>query len=236
MNKIGWCDMTLNPVIGCKNNCSYCYAKRINDRFNFIEDFNIPEWRGKSFNKKLPKKPQRIFVGSMSEIAHWETMWVLKVLNKIEQYPQHIFQLLTKHPDVYLRYKFPDNCHLGVTITKIPKNLNNESMSIIEFLHDTCFNNLKFISFEPLLERIDISRLDLRNIGWVIIGAETGNRRGKVIPDLDWVLDIVRYCGHNKIPIYIKDNLVRYYHDCVGYKQFPKPKKIILQNNKNMLK
>jgi len=29
MNKIGWCDMTWNPVWGCRNNCEYCYARKI---------------------------------------------------------------------------------------------------------------------------------------------------------------------------------------------------------------
>lgn len=69
-NKIGWCSSTWNPVVGCKQNCNYCYAKRINDRFKFIKDWNIPEWREKSFNKKFPKKSQRIFIGSMSEIYY----------------------------------------------------------------------------------------------------------------------------------------------------------------------
>lgn len=35
MNKtdIEWADMTWNPVIGCKHNCEYCYARRIATRF-----------------------------------------------------------------------------------------------------------------------------------------------------------------------------------------------------------
>ena len=63
--------------------------------------------------------------------------------------------------------------------------------------------------------------LNLEDIDWVIIGAETGNRKDKVIPKLDWVLEIVRYCEHYKIPVYIKDNLTKYYAECRGYKQFP---------------
>ena len=26
--KIDWCDCTINPVVGCKNGCKYCYAAR----------------------------------------------------------------------------------------------------------------------------------------------------------------------------------------------------------------
>ncbi len=109
-NKIGWCSMTLNPVIGCKNNCDYCYAKRINDRFKFTKDFSILEWREKSFQKRLPKKPQRIFVGSMSEIYYWEPEWMEMVIEKTKQYPQHVFQFLTKFPEVYADWVFPKNC------------------------------------------------------------------------------------------------------------------------------
>ena len=218
-NKIGWCSMTWNPVIGCKNNCEYCYARKINQRFKFTEDFNIPEWRGKSFNKKLPKKPQRIFVGSMSEIAHWKKEWVEMVIEKIKQYPQHTFQFLTKHQETYSNYYgWPKNCILGVTVTKADDYWKGK--------HNWVFFSSKnirtFFSFEPLLSPIPITELlEHSNIDWVIIGAETGNRKGKVIPNLEWVLEIVRYCEHNKIPVYIKDNLTKYYAECRGYKHFP---------------
>jgi len=33
MNKIGWCDLTFNPVWGCLNHCEYCYARKIAKRF-----------------------------------------------------------------------------------------------------------------------------------------------------------------------------------------------------------
>jgi len=40
--KIDWPGLgyTWNPVIGCKRNCSYCYAKRMNTRFKWIPDWN----------------------------------------------------------------------------------------------------------------------------------------------------------------------------------------------------
>lgn len=31
--KIEWCDSTWNPVTGCLNDCEYCYAKKIANRF-----------------------------------------------------------------------------------------------------------------------------------------------------------------------------------------------------------
>lgn len=32
-SKIEWCTHTWNPVTGCRNGCSYCYARRFIDRF-----------------------------------------------------------------------------------------------------------------------------------------------------------------------------------------------------------
>lgn len=220
MNKIGWCSETWNPVVGCKNNCSYCYAKRINDRFKFIKNWNEPEWRKKSFNRKFPKKSQRIFIGSMSEIAFWEREWVEKVIEKVRQYPQHIFQFLTKFPAVYENYKFPENCWLGITLTS--EMTKENCWSIAEFeSHNK--ENLKFISLEPLMEKIDLKNCiySIKNISWIICGAETGNRVGKIIPKRKWVLDIIKVCDSNKIPIYIKDNLSKYYPGFKDKKEFP---------------
>ena len=142
-NKIGWCNTTWNPVWGCRNHCEYCYARaiakrfwkqRYNDEFNFyymahpnwvwtgdylsgLKDFK-PTWLEAQFQKKFPKKPQRIFVGSMSEIYHWDEEWIERVIEKVKQYPQHTFIFLTKHMEVYASWVWPKNCILGVTITK----------------------------------------------------------------------------------------------------------------------
>ena len=209
-NKIGWCDMTWNPVIGCRNNCEYCYARIMNDRFKFIGGFNKPEWREKSFNKKFPKRPQRIFVGSMSEIAHWEAKWMNKVIFKIFEYPQHTFQFLTKFPGVYSKWEFPDNCWLGVTVTK-----NERIYSIGKHK-----SKIRFLSVEPLLEEIDIGTIDDFEPNWIIVGAETGNREEKVIPKKEWVDVIIGFCNRTGVPLYLKDSLKDI---CpVEIKEFPK--------------
>ena len=121
-NKIGWCNATWNPVWGCLNHCEYCYARKINKRFwakmlEIERDYHFKNhqswaWTGdqlrglhdfkptfleSQFNKKFPQKTLKIFVGSMSEIAHWDTRWVEMVLGRILCYPPHAFQFLTRH-------------------------------------------------------------------------------------------------------------------------------------------
>jgi len=169
------------------------------------------------FKKKFPQKTQKIFVGSMSEIRFWEREWLLKVFKKIEGYPQHIFQFLTKYPKVYDSYIFPKNCWLGVTIV--------EGIDSIEWMRFKMSypDNLKFISLEPLIKQAiakENSKADLKGIDWVILGAETGKRRGKIIPKKEWVENIIDYCRKDKIPVYLKDSLKEIYPKEI--KEFPK--------------
>ena len=248
-NKIGWCNTTWNPVWGCLNNCEYCYARRIAKRFagdiaefeiDYIYGSNIdgnslnayyeekkeniksfkPTFLYSQFEKKLPKRPQRIFVGSMSEIYYWGDKWMERVLGKINQHPQHIFQFLTRYPQVYVKYDFPKNCWLGVTITT---NTDINYYSIYNQI-GAAKGNIYFYSIEPLLNKVNPEFL--KGIDWVIIGAETGNRKDKVIPNGSWVFNILDFCNRHNIPIYIKDNLVKYYSEYGGYKQFPKGIKV----------
>ena len=213
-NKIGWCSMTWNPAVGCRRNCDYCYGRAMNERFGFIKNWDNPEWKESNFNKRFPNKSQKIFVGSMSEIAHWREEWMSDVLDKIKKYTQHTFQFLSKYPSVYRKYVFPDNCWLGITITD-----NKE----------TCYSDfrvapenaglIKFVSIEPILRRIEPESLHHLEVNWIIIGAETGQRSGKVIPKKDWIESIVRFCQDNDIPIYLKDSLKNIFPERI--KEFP---------------
>jgi len=248
-NKIGWCNLTFNPVWGCLSKCPYCYARAIAKRFyrqiyelevkrhferhptwawtgdhlKKLRDFG-PTFLYSQYCKKLPKKPQRIFVGSMSEIYYWEPEWVEMVIEKVKQYPQHIFQFLTKFPRVYYEWAFPpENCWLGITVTG--KENINDMQRIYEFSEDNAnleYHNIKFISFEPLLD--GVSPKFMTGINWVIIGAETGNRKGKITPNGSWVFNIFDYCKNHNTPIYIKNSLVKYYSEYGGYKEFPEVK------------
>jgi protein gp37 len=47
----------------------------------------------------------------------------------------------------------------------------------------------------------------MRGIKWVIIGAESGARKGKVIPEKAWVNYIVEDCANNGIPVFMKESL-----------------------------
>lgn len=242
-SKIGWCNATWNPVWGCLNKCPYCYARRIAKirceliagkeyRFlywnyglkNFCRDefanrlrHFIPTFIQSNFNTKFPKKSQKIFVGSMSEIRFWKKEWIKCVFESQILFPEHIFQYLTKYPYIYHRLEFPAKSWLGFTATT-NKELAN-GMPHIEKLRSYSLTGkyLYFVSIEPILEKIN--PLGILFLDWVILGAETGNRKGKIIPRGKWIDDIVLYCRDNNIPIYLKDSLKDIYP--VEIKEFP---------------
>lgn len=52
------------------------------------------------------------------------------------------------------------------------------------------------------------SRDELKpSIDWVIIGAETGNRKEKVIPQREWIESIVNECRAAGVPVFMKSSL-----------------------------
>ena len=60
--------------------------------------------------------------------------------------------------------------------------------------------NLRFVSVEPLHEELNI-RFS-RSIDWIILGAETGSRKGKIVPERKWVQQIIVNARKNKTPIF----------------------------------
>ena len=58
------------------------------------------------------------------------------------------------------------------------------------------------VTFEPLFE--DLGQIDLRGIGWVVIGTETGNRKGKVTAKKEWIMNITEQAEELHIPIMMK--------------------------------
>ena len=60
-----------------------------------------------------------------------------------------------------------------------------------------------FFSIEPILEKIKLYVIP----DWVIIGAETGNRKDKIIPKFNWIEEILIAARIKRIPVFMKNNL-----------------------------
>lgn len=61
-----------------------------------------------------------------------------------------------------------------------------------------------WISLEPLMAPVDIQGAPIE---WIVVGAETGNRAGRVTPARGWIEDIGQQCRRRGVPIFEKENL-----------------------------
>lgn len=199
--KIDWCTHTVNPVVGCTFGCPYCYARRLNNRFKWIEDWNKPQFYPERLKQLKSKKSKIIFMNSMSDIADWKEEWIQATFKAIEENPQHIYLFLTKRlKEAYKDIRYTDNIWLGNTITK-QKDFVRE--------YGRPSGAKRFYSIEPILEpiRLPMSNISQKNVQWVIVGAETGNRKDKVIPKKEWIMDIKEQCNNAGVPIFMKESL-----------------------------
>ena len=205
ITKIEWTDWTINPVVGCPHNCEYCYArkmaKRQTHRCRLCYEF-VPHPHLERLEKLNPRqKPKKIFIDSMWD---WNAKgvkreWIEAILKKMRECFLHTFQILTKRPARYSRFSYPSNVWLGTSIS------TNADRHWVTDLCNASPNNLRFVSVEPLHEELDFQFS--RTISWIIIGAETGNRKGKIVPERKWVQEIINNGRKNGIPVFIKDNV-----------------------------
>lgn len=230
--KIEWCDSTWNPVTGCKYGCEYCYARRIAGRFGK----KVPDYSGyllshagihmvdnKFDSNPYPflfeptfhayrldepqrkKKPQTIFVCSMADLfGDWvPDVWIEEVFEACKKAPQHRYLFLTKNPRRYGELakadKLPKNDHFWYGSTL-------DSMQALRY--PGRFGDNTFVSIEPLTERMDVGLGSFGGDKWIIIGAETGNRKGKVIPEKEWVDTICAAADLTQAAVFMKDSLI----------------------------
>ncbi len=197
-SKIEWCDYSINVVKGyCPNTCSYCYSHRMYNRFKWDKTirFDVDELK----KLKSIKEPSKIFVGSMIDMYHKDIplRWVREIIKITRNYPGHTFITLTKFPENLNKFDFPENWWIGVTID------GSYKLSIV----DVCLranvsdDNVKFISFEPILTEY-VAHFSLVGIDWIIIGGKTPVPVHKT----EWIDDIVNRADKLNISVYIKEN------------------------------
>lgn len=200
--RIDWCDSTINCVYGCPNNCEYCYGNVMNKRFHFCKDWKVPEWKPEHLKDFYSKKPKSIFIDSMSDIGTWKQEWLNAVLKAINDNPQHRYIALTKRLDLLADKLDRSDCCVVNNLwigTSVTMQAQADKYTIFDWLND----NIDFFSIEPILEPIKLLFIPKT----LIIGAETGNRKGKVIPQKEWIDSLVAQAdAHNSI-VFMKESL-----------------------------
>lgn len=147
-------------------------------------------------------KPRGIFVCDMGELfGDWVPReWQEGIFSVIKSCPQHRFYLLTKQDQNLSRFwSFPENCWVGVTAT----DNNSYRKAIYSLSHIKA--RVKYISFEPLLERIPISIFN-SFIDWVIVGLQTPYSP-KTAPKPEWIAEIIQAADKAGVSVFLKNNL-----------------------------
>ena len=160
------------------------------------------------------KKPQNIFVCSMADLfGEWvPDEWIKQVFEACEKAPQHRYLFLTKNPKRYRELRLNNmlplnkNMWYGFTMSNSADTLKWYSMP---YEKDT---KNQFVSIEPIVcdiynDFIKTVSKDSKMANWIIVGAETGNRKGKVIPKREWIENIVEDCRNRKVPVFMKESL-----------------------------
>jgi protein gp37 len=207
-SKIEWTEATWNPVTGCtkiSSGCKNCYAERMAKRLkamgqkNYAHGFSL---RTHQKSLKLPllwRKPQIVFVNSMSDLFHEDVPvdFIQQVFKIMAEASWHRFQVLTKRSERLMRLSpslpWASNIWMGVTV---------ESQDYLQRVADLKVTgaSIKFLSMEPLLSGFE--RLDLQGIDWLIAGGESGPRARPANPD--WVRSIRDECIRQRVPFFFK--------------------------------
>lgn len=207
-SSIEWTESTWNPVTGCDKispGCKHCYAERMAKRLQAMGQANYANGFAVTLQPRmleLPlrwRKPQKIFVNSMSDLFHAEVPepYIQRVFDVMRRASWHQFQVLTKRAErlaeLTSRLEWPPNVWMGVSVE------NAKYCTRIDYLRRTGAA-VKFLSIEPLIA--PLPHLDLHGIDWVIVGGESGPGARPMNPD--WVREIRDQCAEQRVPFFFK--------------------------------
>ena len=207
-SSIEWTESTWNPVTGCTKispGCTNCYAERMSHRLQLMGQPNYANGFDLTLHERmleLPlrwKKPQSIFVNSMSDLFHQDVPieYIERVFDVMVKANWHQYQILTKRSERLLNIspKLPWAPHIwmGVSVE------SQEYTFRIDHLRNTDAH-IKFLSLEPLLGPLE--GLNLQGIDWAILGGESGPGCRPMLER--WVIDIRNQCRQAGVPFFFK--------------------------------
>src|SRR5438034_4194559 len=210
---IEWTDATWNPVRGCTTitpGCDHCYAQTFAERFRGVpghpyeQGFDLRLVPEKLADPLRWKKPQMIFVNSMSDLFHKDVPeeYVEAVCRTMERANWHTYQVLTKRSS-RLRNLLQTRLQFAASLPHIWWGVSVEDrahgLPRIDHLRQAPVA-VRFLSVEPLLE--DLGAINLEGIHWVIVGGESG--AGARPMQKEWVLSIRDQCARHQVPFFFK--------------------------------
>ena len=182
-SKIEWCDVVWNPVTGCdkvSEGCRNCYAERHAKRFWGDRKFTDVQCHIDRLDQPVYwKKPQRIFVNSMSDLFHPDVDFdfILCAWMVMAQAKQHTFIILTKRPEhmnLFLNEWLPPALGLATcTLRILDKPLPNVWLGVSVEDQKTANERIplllqtpatvRFVSYEPALGPVDFTHIKIKD-------------------------------------------------------------------------
>ncbi len=157
-------------------------------------------------------EPRTIFVCSMADLfGEWVPLkWIREVFDACRKASQHRYIFLTKNPrrlqELDRMGVLPDepNFWYGSTVETYPDGPVENCWNALFIPHISKANT--FVSIEPIMGDFEQQGIT-NNVDWVIVGAETGNRAGKIIPERRWIENLMALCEIAETPLFMKDSL-----------------------------
>lgn len=145
------------------------------------------------------RAPRTVFVDSMSDLFHPDVPveFIRRVFAVMDDTPRHTYQILTKRSKRLAALAgslhWPPNVWMGVSVETDRYTFRIDHLRAVPAA-------VRFISAEPLLG--PLSCLDLRGVGWLIAGGESG--AGARPMDAAWVRDLRDQCAVADVPFFFK--------------------------------
>lgn len=190
----------LNIVIGCPIGCEYCYARCNCRRFHMTDDFSVPVFFERKLSIMDTKAPANFLMTGMSDLAYWEPEWVDAVFDRMSENPQNNYLFLTKRPGMLDMDTDLDCAWMGVTVN------GREDVRRIDELRRNVRAEHYHVTFEPLFD--DPGEVDLDGVEWIVIGTETGRRKGRSVSDPGWVLSLTEQAHAAGARVFMKEDLL----------------------------
>ena len=208
-SKIAWTTSTWNPWQGCtrvSEGCAHCYMFRDKKRYG-QDPHDIKRSAQRTFNsprrwKKSENEESRVFVCSWSDFFIPEAdAWREEAWQIIRECTQHTYLLLTKRAE-NIQARLPDDwgtgykhVWLGITGENQPRFMDR--MAILKDIPAV----VRFVSAEPLLERLNIEPY-ADYIDWLIVAGESGGDARQF--KQDWAYDLLAQSRKHDIAFFMK--------------------------------
>nr|WP_248722729.1 DUF5131 family protein [Seonamhaeicola sp. ML3] len=186
--KINWTDFSWNPWTGCTKvsaGCKFCYIDSIEINLG-RNPKRVKRTSNTTWNKPLNiSKGSIIFTCSMSDFFHPDAdEWRNEAWNIIKNTSHHTYLILTKRPERIKDALPKDWCQQKYSHVWLGTSIENNDPKVLDRIRilKEIKCQIRFISFEPLLEDLKLSPKDLKGIHWAIIGGESGRYKSGRIP------------------------------------------------------